>query len=229
MRQRYLKYIIGIASFFLICWGVLSFTQLHENVSNSLEGIRYILFLKTGANGFIASPTIERGDIVSIQGYEPAYVGTKSFAKRVLGLPGDLILKDKKKITIVSKIFVPRALVSETPMSETTASETTASEIFTFKNSMSKAIVPIASKTVTLPLLEKTSEGKPLTPLLATSVPEGYVFVAGDNPNSFDSRYEEFGLVPREKIWGKAIVVFSTQYPVLRFYPFQEQKNEDKE
>jgi signal peptidase I len=204
MRQKYLKYLLGIASFSLICWGVLFFTQFHENISNSLEGIRYILFLKTASNGFIASPTLKRGDIVSIQGYEPAYVGKKPFAKRVLGLPGDLIFKDKKEITIVSKTLA-------------------------FKNSMSKAAMSMISEPVILPLLEKTSEGKPLTPLLATSVPEGYVFVTGDNPNSFDSRYEEFGLVPREKIWGKAIVVFSTQYPVLRFYPFQEQKNEDKE
>lgn len=204
MRQKYQKYILGVGAFSFICWGIIFFTQFHENVSNSLEGVRYILFLKTCSNGFIGSSAIKRGDIVSIQGHEPAYVGNKPFAKRVLGLPGDLILKDKKKVTIVPKTLA-------------------------LKDPISKAAVPIASESVTLPLLEKTSEGKPLTPLLATSVPEGYVFVAGDNPNSFDSRYEEFGLVPRKKIWGKAIVVFSTQYPVFRFYPFQEQKNEDKE
>lgn len=34
-------------------------------------------------------------------------------------------------------------------------------------------------------------------------VPEGYVYVLGDNPeHSHDSRYENFGLVPIEKIWG---------------------------
>lgn len=34
-------------------------------------------------------------------------------------------------------------------------------------------------------------------------VPEGYVFVEGDNPSaSHDSRYEDFGLVPIEDIWG---------------------------
>jgi len=206
MKQKYLKYLINLSAFSFVCWGILSFTQLHENVSNSLEGICYILFLKTGSNGFIGSSPIKRGDIVSIQGYEPAYVDKKPFTKRVLGLPGDLILKDKdkNKITLVSK---------------TSAS----------KNPISKADMPITSEPVVLPLLEKTSQGKPLTPLSAEIVPEGYVFVAGDNPNSFDSRYEEFGLVPQEKIWGKAIAVFGAQYPVLRFYPFQEQKNKDKE
>ena len=34
---------------------------------------------------------------------------------------------------------------------------------------------------------------------------EGYVFVAGDHPKSFDSRYDEFGLVNIENIQGRAI------------------------
>ncbi|MFX6119214.1 S26 family signal peptidase, partial [Acinetobacter baumannii] len=56
----------------------------------------------------------------------------------------------------------------------------------------------------TLPLLDKTKEGKLLTPLSISIVPEGYIFVVGDNIRSFDSRYEEFGLVPLDKVWGKA-------------------------
>lgn len=37
-------------------------------------------------------------------------------------------------------------------------------------------------------------------------VPEGYVFVLGDNPgDSWDSRYSEFGLVALDEIWGTAL------------------------
>ncbi|OJW46978.1 MAG: signal peptidase I [Alphaproteobacteria bacterium 41-28] len=75
-----------------------------------------------------------------------------------------------------------------------------------------KAKVPLSSS---LPLLKQTKDGKPLTPLTAARIPPGYVFVAGDHPRSFDSRYEEFGLVPIERIWGKAVAVFSTQCPVF--------------
>ncbi len=56
-----------------------------------------------------------------------------------------------------------------------------------------------------LPLLSMTSKGEPLTPLSMTMIPEGYVFVAGDHPKSFDSRYEEFGLVNIENIKGRAV------------------------
>ncbi len=58
----------------------------------------------------------------------------------------------------------------------------------------------------TLPLLTQIKEGQPLTPLSITTIPEGYVFVSGDHLRSFDSRYKEFGLVPMEKIYGKAVL-----------------------
>jgi conjugal transfer pilin signal peptidase TrbI len=44
-------------------------------------------------------------------------------------------------------------------------------------------------------LLAETTQGLKLTPIAQSSVPEGSVFVVGDHPRSFDSRYQEFGLV----------------------------------
>ena len=144
---------------FLTCWVIVSQTRLRECLSNSLDGIHYVLFLKSNA--------IQRGDIVSIQGHREDHVGNLKkwpYAKRVLGIPGDRIVHNTEGIVIV----------------------------------------PQPSNT--LKKKKKTSKGKPLTPNISNIIPEGYIFVAGDNPQSFDSRYEEFGLVHKEKVWGKAIM-----------------------
>jgi conjugal transfer pilin signal peptidase TrbI len=53
------------------------------------------------------------------------------------------------------------------------------------------------------PLLPKTTQGLKLTPLAIGIVPQGSVFVIGDHPRSFDSRYQEFGLVKTAHIKGR--------------------------
>lgn len=58
------------------------------------------------------------------------------------------------------------------------------------------------------PLLENTRDGKPLHPLKKKTIPYGYVFVSADHSRSFDSRYEEFGLVKRECLIGKCFGFF---------------------
>ncbi|OJW55212.1 MAG: hypothetical protein BGO67_00455 [Alphaproteobacteria bacterium 41-28] len=53
------------------------------------------------------------------------------------------------------------------------------------------------------PLHQTTQDGKILHPLKDTIIPKNYVFVSADHPRSFDSRYEEFGLVKEECITGR--------------------------
>lgn len=127
-------------------------TRLLECVSESLQGIRYLLVWK--------GTEVKREDIVFIKDHKIKHVPQTQFAKRVLGLPGDMISRNKEAISIGS---------------------------------------------YQLPLLKQTKDGKPLTPISALYVPKDHAFVAGDHSRSFDSRYEEFGLVPIEKIWGKGI------------------------
>ncbi len=153
------KAAIGIGIFCLILMGLGSYTQLLENVSESLDDVRYLLILK--------STKIKRGDIVSIQGHTPQYVGNHIFTKRVIGLPGDYIIQDKTYLILKAQN---------------------------------------GAFSITLPLLNQSKEGQPLTPLSLEVVPQGYFFVTGDHLRSFDSRYEEFGLVKKEKIYGKAVL-----------------------
>lgn len=54
----------------------------------------------------------------------------------------------------------------------------------------------------------KTFDGRPLSPLSARVVPEGFLYVRGTSPDSFDSRYQEAGLVDRRSLFGKVIPWF---------------------
>jgi signal peptidase I len=152
--------------FFLTGWGIVSQTRLMECLSDSLENIHYVIFLK--------SKVINRGDIVAIQDHREDHIGNLKkwpYAKRVLGIPGDHISHSENGITVIPK------------------------------------------ESLNLPLLTQTSKGKPLTPLvplngMVSIIPEGYLFVAGDHLQSFDSRYKEFGLVPIGKVWGKGVLTW---------------------
>lgn len=51
----------------------------------------------------------------------------------------------------------------------------------------------------------QASNGRPLTPVQSGVIPEGYVFLRGSHDRSFDSRYQEMGLVHKRKLEGKGI------------------------
>lgn len=59
-----------------------------------------------------------------------------------------------------------------------------------------------------------TQDGKSLHPLKAKRMPEGYVFVSADHSRSFDSRYEEFGLVKKDCLKAKCFGFFKVNTPV---------------
>lgn len=145
--------IIGLLGL-IPCWWVLKHTQLHLCLTPSLDGICALVFYKTPIH------EIKRGDIVAIQGHVYKHLGINPYAKRVIGFPGDSIIREQDIIKVGSR---------------------------------------------TLILVEKTFEGLPLTPITLNVIPEGYLFVAGDHSRSIDSRYEEFGLVTADKVWGKAV------------------------
>jgi conjugal transfer pilin signal peptidase TrbI len=50
--------------------------------------------------------------------------------------------------------------------------------------------------------------GTPLTPIRAGVIPPGHLFARGLNPGSFDSRYQESGLVPYDAVIGVAWPIF---------------------
>lgn len=57
-------------------------------------------------------------------------------------------------------------------------------------------------------ILTNTKDNKPLHSIKAQIIPKNYVFVAGEHERSFDSRYEEFGLVKREAIKARSFALW---------------------
>ena len=49
------------------------------------------------------------------------------------------------------------------------------------------------------------SLGKPLTPIAAQIIPQGFVFLFASNHKSFDSRYAEMGLIAKRDLQGRAV------------------------
>jgi conjugal transfer pilin signal peptidase TrbI len=49
-------------------------------------------------------------------------------------------------------------------------------------------------------VLGMTSTGAQLSPIEMKEIPEGYVFVYAPHPQSFDSRYQQFGLVQTDQL-----------------------------
>ena len=54
---------------------------------------------------------------------------------------------------------------------------------------------------------KKATDGRSLTPIKPGLIPDGYVFVKGDHERSFDSRYEQLGLVAVKDLQGRLVAL----------------------
>ncbi len=52
------------------------------------------------------------------------------------------------------------------------------------------------------------SDGRKLKAIQAQVIPKGYVFLYGTHPKSFDSRYEELGLIPLSSLNGLVVPLY---------------------
>lgn len=52
------------------------------------------------------------------------------------------------------------------------------------------------------------TDGRILHPIAAQTIPKGYVFLAATHPQSFDSRYQELGLVATDQLKGRVFPLF---------------------
>jgi len=54
---------------------------------------------------------------------------------------------------------------------------------------------------------QRSKDGRLLTPIKAGVIPQGKVFVVGDHERSFDSRYEELGLISEKVLQGRLLAL----------------------
>lgn len=68
----------------------------------------------------------------------------------------------------------------------------------------SKGALFINEQMVGVPRMRAT-DGRRLTPIDAQTIAKGFVFLYATHPQSFDSRYQEFGLVATSSLGGRVI------------------------
>lgn len=54
---------------------------------------------------------------------------------------------------------------------------------------------------------KESKDGRLLNPIKPGVIPKGMVFVVGDHERSFDSRYEELGLIPEKDLQGRLVAL----------------------
>ena len=157
----------------------------------------------------------ERGDLVIFK--HP--VDNTDYIKRVIGLPGDTVAIVGGQIVLNGE-FVPKEPLDEfdTVVSPNTPCAWGADEVL---NEARKAVCRYRRFKETLPggrayevIDFGLTQGDNFSPVI---VPEGHMFVMGDNrDNSRDSRFEAMagdavGIVPQDKLVGEAaIIIWST-------------------
>jgi len=125
------------------------------------------------------SEVVYRGDVIV---FEYPRKPSVDYIKRVIGLPGDIIVYDKDKLSI-------NGVPVERNLKENIDGESIYSEILNGKKYFIKTVQN-----------KNKVSGR-------VSVPNGHLFVMGDNrDNSNDSRY--WGFVPYDNIVGKLAYVF---------------------
>lgn len=154
-------------------------TALWVNQSSSLEGRVYFI---------LKGMTFDRGDVVGIE--------RASYGRRVLkyvgGLAGD-------RIAVVSKATEgcykrERVSCKNPGLKKIKRASYNLSDhgADTYEGCIDINGLSIG------PLFKQTRKGEALHPMESQIIPRGCLFVYGSHPQSFDSRYQEFGLICNE-------------------------------
>lgn len=117
--------------------------------------------------------------------------------KKVVGVGGDILFYDDQGDLWIQTIFRVESLQDKSLRDESFRGETLQGEHYSTRVDFLK----IGKHK------ERSKDGRLLTPIKAGVIPPGKVFVVGDHERSFDSRYEELGLVPEKALQGSLLAL----------------------
>jgi signal peptidase I len=182
-----------VIAIFVITFIVQAFQIPSESMESTLLVGDYLLVNKLcyGGQGLgdhvMPYQKIERGDIIV---FHYPVDPQQHFVKRVIGVPGDHLRMERKKVLINGKpLDEPYVRFMEPPNS-------------LFRDNFPRLDIaaPRLSGDWWLEMKKMVVDGQLI-------IPEGHYFVMGDNrDDSEDSRY--WGFVPRENIIGKPLVIY---------------------
>lgn len=190
-----------VIALFVITFAIQAFQIPSESMENTLLIGDYLLVDKVhfGHSGIWGEvepySTIRRGDIVVFRyPVNPA----QHFVKRVIGVPGDRIRLENKRVFVNGqRLQEPYVVYRDAGYDD-------------YRDNFPSAEFP---SVVTPDSLNWWKQMKGLTHKGELTVPENNYFVLGDNRDqSLDSRY--WGFVPRENVIGRPLVIYwSMQHP----------------
>lgn len=144
----------------------------------------------------------ERGDVVI---FKYPQDNRTDFIKRVIGLPGDKIKLTEGRLYINDNL-VPREALEDFVVRDSRGNaERYHQYIETLPNGVKHKILEISDHDVEDNVEEVT-------------VPQGHIFVMGDNRDRSDDSRVSVGFVPLENLVGKARILFFSQNPEYAWY-----------
>jgi len=172
--------------FFILCFiAILIVSKSYTFSFNLTESLPQKLFL-------IRKNTLpkNRGEYIAFKPKNNRYYKNKTFIKIVGGLPDDLVLNSYNET-----IYIMQFLENK-KQREIGAENKTIEEFF-------------INEYLTLKVKEKSLRGDKLETLkFAGEIPAKNYFVYTSHKDSYDSRYEEIGLIHENEIIGTAIPIF---------------------
>jgi len=179
LKKQWVKGFCTFLVVFGVIWQASHYVTLVYSRTNSLP---YSLFLNLKQ----AKP--ERGQYTC---FECPWYGGRVI-KKIVGMGGDILFYDDK-----GDLWIE------------TASRNESFQVGTLRDA-SPRIDHYSTRVDFLRIgkhKERSKDGRLLTPIKAGVIPQGKVFVVGDHERSFDSRYEELGLIPEKVLQGRLLAL----------------------